>query len=105
VTLVVTDFSISISPSSQIVSRGSNAAYGVTVTPLGPFVGTVTLNLTGLPASTSSSFNPTSITGSGTSTLTISPQLNAPTGTYRLTVTGTSGGGAKHSAKVTLVIQ
>jgi len=104
VMLVVADFSISVSPSSQAVSRGADTTYGVTVTPLGPFVGTVTFKVTGSPALTSSSFNPTSVTGSGSSTLTISSQQNAATGTYKLTVTS-SGGGATHSAKTTLVIQ
>jgi len=100
---VVADFSISASPSSQTVTRGSKTTYGVTITALGPFAGTVSFSVSGLPARTSSSFNPTSVAGSGTSTLTISPKRNAPGGSYPLTVTGS--GGAKHSATVTLVVQ
>jgi len=103
VTLVVADFSISVSPSSQTVRRRSNTKFSVTIAPLGPFSATVSFSVTGLPAATSSSFNPTSVAGSGTSTLTISPKRNAPPGTYTLTVTG-SGGGAQHSATVTLVV-
>jgi len=104
VTLVVADFSISVSPSSQTVRRRSRTAYTITVTPMGPFSSNVTFTLTGLPARINSSFNPTSVTGSGTSTLTISPKPNAPIGTYTLTVKG-SGGGTTHSASVTLVVQ
>src|SRR5215472_5760636 len=103
VTLVVADFSISVSPSSQTVRRRSNTKFSVTIAPLGAFSATVSFSVTGLPAATSSSFNPTSVAGSGTSTLTISPKRNAPPGTYTLTVTG-SGGGAQHSATVTLVV-
>lgn len=104
VTLVVADFSVSVSPSSQKVTRNSKTTYRVTITPLGPFNSSVSFSVSGLPSRTSSSFNPTSVAGSGTSTLTISPKRNAPTGTYTLTVTG-SGGGTNHSATVTLVVQ
>jgi len=104
VTLVVADFSISVSPSSQTVRRRSKTTFTVTIAPLGPFSATVSFSVTGLPANTGSSFTPTSVAGSGTSTLTISPKRNAPLGTYNLTVTG-SGGGANHSATVTLVVQ
>jgi len=104
VTLVVADFSISVSPSIQTVRRRSRTTYSITVAAVGSFASKVTFTVTGLPARITSSFNPTSVTGSGTSTLTISPKPNAPTGTYTLTVTG-SGGGTTHSAKVTLVVQ
>lgn len=104
VTLVVADFSISVSPSGQTVRRRSSTTYSITVAPVGPFSSNVAFSVTGLPARISSSFNPTSVTGSGTSTLTISAKPNAPTGTYALTVTG-SGGGTIHSASVTLVVQ
>lgn len=104
VTLVVADFSISVTPSSQAVSRGSKTSYSVTITPLGPFAGTVNFGVTGLPPRTSSAFSPTSIASSGTSTLTVSPKRNTPTGSYTLTVTGTSGS-LQHSATTTLVVQ
>ncbi|HET6176866.1 MAG TPA: galactose oxidase-like domain-containing protein [Candidatus Sulfotelmatobacter sp.] len=104
VTLEVADFSISVSPSSQTVRRRSKTTYSATIAPLGPFSASVSFSVKGLPAATSFSFNPTSVAGSGTSTLTISPKRNAPMGTYGLTVTGI-GGGAQHSANVTLVVQ
>jgi hypothetical protein len=104
VTLVVADFAIAMSPTSQTVRRRSSTSYTVSITPLGAFFATVSFSVTGLPARTTSSFNPTSIIGSGSSKLTVSPKQNAPTGTYTLTVTG-SGGGAKHSASATLVVQ
>lgn len=103
VTLIVADFAISASPSSQTVPRGSQTTYTVTVTPLGPFSATVTFSVKS-PPRTKASFNPTSVAGSGSSTLTISANRNAKTGTYPLTITGT-GGGTTHSANVSLIIQ
>jgi uncharacterized membrane protein len=104
VTLVVADFSISVSPASQTVGRGSKTSYTVTITALGPFSSSVSFTVTGVPKRTSTSFSPTSVTGSGTSTLTLSPNRNATRGTYSLTING-SGAGITHSAVVSLTIQ
>jgi Domain of unknown function (DUF1929)/Glyoxal oxidase N-terminus len=104
VKLVVAGFSISASPSSQTVNRGSQTTYKSTISPLGPFSATVNFSLTGLPRRTNASFNPTSVVGSGSSTLTISVNKTARTGTYALTITAT-GGGITHSTSVNLVIQ
>jgi len=104
VTMVVADFTISASPSSQAVRRGSKTTYTVTITALGPFSATVNFSVAGLPRRTSASFNPTSVAGSGSSTLTITVNRPATTGTYPLTITAT-GGGLTHSANVSLVIQ
>jgi hypothetical protein len=111
VTLVVSapsagDFSISATPSSRTVNRGASTTYTVTVTGSGGFSGTVNLSVTGLPAWTSASFNPATVTGSGSSTLTVttSPNRKTPTGTSILTITGASGS-LTHSITVTLVVQ
>lgn len=104
VTLVVADFSISASPSSQTVSRGSKTSYTVNVSPQGPFSAQVTFSVSGLPARTSAAFSPTSVVGSGSSTLTVSVKKPAIIGTYGLTISAT-GGGITHSANATLVIK
>ena len=104
VTLVVADFSISASPSSQTVSRGSKTTYTASVKALGPFSATVKFTVSGLPARTSSSFTPASVTGSGNSTLTISTKPRTPTGTYTLTIMA-NGGGLAHSTTVNLVVK
>jgi uncharacterized membrane protein len=104
VTMVVADFSIAASPSSQTVSRGSKATYTVSVTALGPFSAAVNFSVSGLPARTNSSFTPTSVTGSGNTTLAISTKPRTPTGTYTLTIKAT-GGGLTHSTTVILVVK
>jgi subtilase family serine protease len=109
VTLVVNSgssqsFSISASPATQTVTRGSNTAYTVTVTAINGFNGQVTFRVRGLPANASASFNPGSVTGHGTSTLTISTNSSTSTGTFSLRIRGTSGG-VTHSTTVQLIVQ
>jgi uncharacterized membrane protein len=57
-----------------------------------------------LPTNSTASFNPGSVTGSGTSKLTISTTTSTPTGTYSLRIRGSSGS-ATHSTTVQLVVQ
>jgi len=109
VTLVVNSgssqsFSISASPATQTVTRGSNTAYTVTVTAVNGFNGQVTFRVRGLPTNASASFNPGSVIGQGTSTLTISTNSSTSTGTFSLRVRGTSGG-VTHSTTVQLIVQ
>jgi uncharacterized membrane protein len=106
VSLVVTaisDFGISVSPTSQTVFQGQNIGYGVTVSSAGGFNGIVNLSITGVPPGASFTFNPSSLQGSGLSSLAIVPGGNTPGGTYTLTITGTSGP-LVHSATATLTI-
>ena len=106
VTLVVNsaaDFSISVSPTTLTIARGSRASTTVTITALGGFTGTITLSISGVPSGTQTRFSTTTITNSGTSTLTVGPSSTAPTGTFTLTITGTSGT-LVHSTTLTLVI-
>jgi hypothetical protein len=98
------DFSIAASPASQTVTRGSSTTYTVTVGALNGFTGTVSLSVSGLPSRTTATFNPSSIAGSGSSTLTITTANKTPAGTKTLTITGTSGS-LSHSTQVTLVVQ
>ena len=50
---------------------------------------TVALSVGGLPTGATASFNPTSVTAGGSSTLTVTAGAATPLGTYSLTVTGT----------------
>jgi polygalacturonase/uncharacterized membrane protein len=105
VTLVVNvpDFTISATPSSQTVTQGSGTSYTTTISAVNGFTGTVSLSVSGLPTGASGSFNPTSVAGSGSSTLSVSTSSTTPAGSYTLTITGTSGS-LTHSTTVTLVV-
>ena len=95
------DFSISGSPSSQSVAPGSNTAYTATVTALNGFAGSTGFSVSGLPTGATASFSPTTVTGTGSSTMTVTTSANTPVGSSTLTITGTSGA-LVHTTTVTL---
>jgi subtilisin family serine protease len=98
------DFAVAATPSSRSAVAGSAAAFTMTVTGVNGFAGVVTPTVAGLPAAVgSASFSPSTVAGSGSTTLTIATPASAPPGQYPLTITGTSGSTA-HSTGVTLVV-
>jgi galactose oxidase-like protein/PKD domain-containing protein len=97
------DFSISATPSSQMVVQTTGTSYSVTVSSMNGFPGTVSLSVSGLPSNATASFSNPLVTGSGSSTLTVTPAITTPPGTYSLTITGASGS-LTHSVNVTLTV-
>jgi kumamolisin len=108
VTLTVTStsagFSISASPTSITVSRGSTGQVAISTKVTGGFNSAISLSASGQGSRVTTTFNPTSITGAGSSTLSIRVSSRATTGTRTITVTGTSGS-TSHSTTVILTIQ
>jgi len=89
------DFFITATPTAETVSQGQTASYSLAVTSVGSFSSGISLQVTaGLPPGVQASIVPSSVTpssgGTVTSTLTIPTSLTTPTGTYNLTITGTS---------------
>ena len=81
-------------PPSRHVKRGSGAPYFVTITSLNGFTGSVTLSLTGdIPAnSTVEITNPTGFGPLNSGGVTIQThKVITPTGTFDMTIHGTSG--------------
>ena len=97
------DFALTATPGTQSVTQGSNTAYTATVTPSNGFTGAVGLSASGLPTGASATFNPTSITTTGSSTMTVATSASTPVGTYTVTITGT-GTSLTHTTPVTLVV-
>ncbi len=85
------DFTLGATPASQTITQGASTTYTVSVNPSGGFTGAVTLSLSGLPAGATGSFAPNPITAPTTSTLTVQTVATTPTGTFTLTISGTSG--------------
>ncbi len=100
---VVGDFTITASPASQTVAAGSSTSYTATITPSGGFTDTVVFSASGLPTGATATFVPTSVPGTGNSTMTVTTSAATAAGTYVVTITGT-GSTLTHSTTVTLVV-
>ncbi len=96
------DFNLTATPATASVIPGNSAVYTVNVGALSGFTGTVNLTASGLPAGATATFTPPSVTGSGTSTLTIATTAATPQGSFVMAISGTSGG-LTHATTVTLV--
>jgi hypothetical protein len=104
-------FSISAASSSVTVPRGGSVNDVITVTGANGYTGTVNLTVSGAPPRTNASLSPTSVAASnctgtcGTSTLVISANRPAQSGTtYTLTVTANDGKNST-SAQISVRVQ
>jgi kumamolisin len=95
-------FTLSVSPSSGYLDEGQEGYAVVTVTAAGGFDSAVTFTATGVPSGVTTSFSPTTVTGSGTTDFYLTVARTAKTGTYTITIKGTSG---SLSASTTLTLQ
>jgi len=102
---VSADFSISASPTSLTVDRGSSGTYTITTAALGSFDSAITLSASGEGGNQKITFSPNPIAapGSGTSTMTVVVGKNASLVTHTITITGT-GGSKTHTTTVKLTV-
>ncbi|HEX8815426.1 MAG TPA: hypothetical protein VF753_07995 [Terriglobales bacterium] len=87
------------------ISAGTSAATTLTVTAVNGFTGSVSLACTGLPAAATCSFKPASVTGSGTSQLTVTTRTTIIPGRYPFTLSGSSSGTSQSAAVILGVAQ
>ena len=97
---VAPDFTIAASPSSRTVAAGAGTTYSITVAKTGG-AADVSLAASGMPAGVSGSFTPNP--ASSGSTFSVSTTAATVSGTYPITITGTSGS-VTHSTSVDLVV-
>jgi subtilase family serine protease len=84
------DYSLSASPNSLTIARGSSGKSTITITRLNGFTGNVTLSASGLPKNVSASFSPNP--ASTSSSLTLKVNRPAAIATFTVDVNGVSGG-------------
>ena len=96
-------FTISASPKSISVARGSSGTSTITTTISGGFDSAISLTASGQGNAQIVTFSPSSIAapGSGTSTMTVKVGRNSRTGTHTITITA-KGAGVTHTTTVTL---
>jgi len=86
----VRDFTLTATPSTVTVTRGSHASSVIGFTRLNGFSGSVMLKASGLPGGVVATLHEADITATGTVTFTAS--ATATVGTYSVTITGVSNG-------------
>jgi len=86
----VTDFAASATPSEQTVAAGSNAVFTVTITGTNNFDDNVTL-AADLPAGITATFNPTTLSGAGSTMLTLYVANDVEPDIYVIPVTASNG--------------
>ncbi|GGA63932.1 hypothetical protein GCM10011507_14430 [Edaphobacter acidisoli] len=100
-------FTLTTSTPSQTIPAGSSATYPATIEAQGAFAGTVNfsvLNFTGLPTGVTATFSAPTVTGGGSSTLTLTTTSATPNGTYPITILASSMGQVTQTATVNLVV-
>ena len=97
---VKSSYTISASPTSLTVTRGSSGSS--TITLAGTVTGAVTLSASGQGSGTTITFTPSSLSAAGTTTMKVSASSNATTGTRTITITAAGGG---TSAKTTVSVR
>jgi len=102
-TITVADFTLSATPASRTVASGGSTTFSATVTPGAGFTGTVAFSVTGLPSGATATFAPASVTTSGSTTMSVATGAATASGTYPLTIQGTSGP-LTRTVNVTLVV-
>jgi Chitobiase/beta-hexosaminidase C-terminal domain len=77
-------------PYNETLAAPTPASFTITVSSNAGFSGAVSLTASGVPAGATFSFNPSTLNGSGSSDLTITPAMNSPTGTFPVVVTASN---------------
>ncbi|MDR3737298.1 MAG: pectinesterase family protein, partial [Acidobacteriaceae bacterium] len=67
--VVPPSFSLSVSPTTLVITSGSTGAATITFTPVGGYTGTVTLSCGSLPANVYCTFTPLTLTANGSNTV------------------------------------
>jgi hypothetical protein len=102
-TVTASDFSIGANPDTLSITQGSSGTSTISTAVTSGAAQSITLSASGLPAGTTVSFSPATVTAGNSSTMTVSVGSATATGTYALTVTGTGASGA-HTTSVSLTV-
>jgi len=84
-------FTLSASPGSVSIAQGGSGSTTITSTVSGTLGSAVSLAASGQPSGVTVGFSPSSISGTGTSAMSITVASSVAAGTYPITVTGTAG--------------
>ncbi|UQU62053.1 M4 family metallopeptidase [Couchioplanes caeruleus] len=98
------DFSLATSPATATIDRGETVTTTLASTVTNGTAETIALTATGVPPGVTVSFSPAEITAGESATVTVSTPDGLGTGSYPITLTGTSPSVA-HSTQLTLTVR
>jgi hypothetical protein len=102
---VIPDFALSLNPSSLSLAAGGQGSFQVSFQPSGGFSGSVQIQISGLPANaTATPSGQFQLLSSSPQTVTVTAAVALASGSYPLTIAGTSGS-LGHSVTETLNVQ
>jgi hypothetical protein len=84
--------SLELSPAALTILRGNTGTSTLTATTLQDFHDAVELSLSGAPAGVAVTFEPRTVSGTGSSTMTLTVAPGTATGNYSIVVTGDASG-------------
>jgi hypothetical protein len=96
-------FTVSAVPCSQTVTAGKTINYTASIVPSNGIYNKITFSVHGLPSGATASFSPSTLTGTGSTTMAISTTTSTAPGTYTLTVQAASGNSTQ-TTTVTLIV-
>jgi len=85
------DFGLTLTPASASMPLGGVADIDVAVSAFNGFSGSVSLSASGLPDGTTAQFAPSNVNAPGDAQLVLASLPTTPSGSYLVTITGTSG--------------
>ncbi len=97
------DFTLSATPASATITQGGGTSFTVSDSALNGFAGSVTLAVSPAITGVTYAFAANPIAAGGSTTLSVTTTAAATTGTFAVTITGTSGA-LVHTAGVSLTI-
>jgi kumamolisin len=103
-TTTAAGFTLSAGPPSEVLTLGKSSSVTVTISLSGGFSSPIALSAAGEPTGIKVSFSPNSLSGTGSSKMTLSVSRNVTTATYPITITAV-GGGIAHSVTVDFTVR
>jgi kumamolisin len=103
-TTTAAGFTLSVPAPPEVLTLGRSSSITVTISVSGGFSAPIALSAAGEPTGVKVSFSPSSLTGAGSSKMTLSVSRSVTTATYPITITAV-GGGIVHSVTVDFTVR
>jgi len=105
VNVVASGFTLSCNPLSVTVYQGASTTLALTVTKIGTYSKQVSFSLQSAPSGITASFSPSTVTPTGTSTVTIHVASSVSPGTYNIVIKAMGADGKIATTTITITVK